>query len=143
MSTKGRYGVRIMFELALRSEKELLTARKIAKNQGISEKYVEQIISTLNKAHLVRSQRGASGGYRLAMPAEQTTIGQILRATEGDIIVADRTGGDPDGSGLEDNRATTDLWYRVREAVESVVDNVTLADLVAKHNESQNFSYII
>ncbi|MDR2933409.1 MAG: Rrf2 family transcriptional regulator [Oscillospiraceae bacterium] len=143
ISTKGRYGLRIMLELSLHFDKNLLTVREIAEKQGISEKYIEQIISVLNKAGLVRSQRGAAGGYKLAEPPQATTVGAILRVTEGGLNVVDCVSGNADSCDMIEECVTIDVWRAIKEAIESVVDNITLADLVIKYNENFNFSYMI
>ena len=126
--------MRIMLELSLHYEKDLVTVRNIASRQEISEKYIEQIIGLLNKAGLVRSQRGAAGGYRLAMAPEQITAGQVLRVTEGDIDVVECTGnnGSAPCSRLHEC-ATSDIWKEIKSAVEGVVDNITMADLVQNY----------
>lgn len=135
ISTKGRYGVRIMLELALNFENNLLTVRYIAKQQGISEKYIEQIISLLNKAGLVRSQRGASGGYRLADSPDKITVGQILRVTEGEINVVDCVSDNICSCDRKAECVTADVWMEIRNAIDNVVDNITLADLLERHQQ--------
>lgn len=144
ISTKGRYGVRIMLELSLQFDKKLLTAREIARNQKISEKYVEQIISTLNKAGLVRSYRGATGGYRIAENPCDVTVGDILRATEGGLNIVGCISGDPGQQCPNmDDCVTIDVWQEIKNAIENVVDNTSLADLVTRYYEKYNFSYVI
>ena len=85
ISTKGRYALRLMLDLAMNSGGELVRIRTIAARQEISEKYLEQIISTLNHAGFVKSVRGAQGGYRLAKEPKDYTVGMILRLTEGSL----------------------------------------------------------
>ena len=85
ISTKGRYAVRVMLDLALNDTGEYVKVREIAKRQEISEKYLEQIIAVLNKAGYVRSTRGAQGGYKIAKDPSQYTVGMILRLTEGSL----------------------------------------------------------
>lgn len=143
ISTKGRYGVRIMLELALHYNKDLLTVRSIASRQGISEKYIEQIISLLNKAGLVRSQRGASGGYRLADPPHEITVGQVLEVTEGGLYIVDCVGPHMDQCERREECVTSDVWREIKVAVEGVVNHITLANLVARYNEKCNFNYVI
>lgn len=143
ISTKGRYGVRIMLELALHYDQELLTVRTIAQKQGISEKYIEQIISLLNKAGLVRSQRGAAGGYRLADAPSTITVGQILNVTEGGLTIVECTGSGSEQCSHRDECVTMDVWKEIRDAVAHVVDNITLANLVVRYNEKCNYNYVI
>ena len=85
ISTKGRYAVRVMLDLALHNTGEYIKVKQIAERQEISEKYLEQIISILNKAGYVRSARGAQGGYRIAGNPGDYTVGMILRLTEGNL----------------------------------------------------------
>ena len=85
ISTKGRYALRIMADLALNSNEKYVNSKEIAKRQGISIKYLEQIIAMLNKAGFLKTSRGNNGGYKLAKKAEEYTVGDILRATEGDL----------------------------------------------------------
>ena len=85
ISTKGRYAVRVMLDLALNNNGECIKVKEIAGRQGISEKYLEQIIAVLNRAGYVKSVRGAQGGYRLAREPEAYTVGMVLRLTEGSL----------------------------------------------------------
>ncbi len=142
-STKGRYGVRIMLELALYYDKSLLTVKNIGEKQAISEKYIEQIISTLNKAGLVRSHRGAAGGYRLANPPSAITVGQVLRVTEGDFDLVKCIGENAQVCSRREECVTADVWQEIKVAVENVVDNITLADLVERYHNKCNFVYMI
>ena len=85
ISTRGRYGIRLMLALALNYNNGTIPLKTIAKDQGISEKYLEQIINPLTKSGLVKSFRGAQGGYTLTNPPEATTVGEILRVLEGSL----------------------------------------------------------
>ena len=85
VSTKGRYALRLMLDLAVNNTGEPISLKDIARRQGISDKYLEQIISVLNKAKYVKSIRGAQGGYILTKKPEEYTIGMILRLTEGSL----------------------------------------------------------
>jgi Rrf2 family protein len=143
ISTKGRYGLRIMLELALCYDKNLLTAREIAQQQDISEKYIEQIVGILTKKRLVKSQRGASGGYRLADSPQEITVGRILRVTEGDLHIIDCVRQSGEHCHMKSQCVTRGVWAEMEDAIEEVVDNITLADLVVRHNESFNFAYMI
>lgn len=132
ISTKGRYAVRVMLDLALNNNGECIKVKEIASRQGISEKYLEQIIAVLNKAGYVKSVRGAQGGYRLAKEPEEYTVGMVLRLTEGSLAPV---------ACLEENYGTCErcdtcetlqVWKDVYEAVNNVVDNVTIGDLAAR-----------
>ena len=130
ISTKGRYAVRVMLDLALNDTGEYVKVREIAKRQEISEKYLEQIIAVLNKAGYVRSTRGAQGGYKIAKDPSQYTVGMILRLTEGCLSPVDCVA--PDGAGCEKGDAcvTRILWKKIDDAINEVVDNITLGDLL-------------
>lgn len=132
ISTKGRYALRLMLELASNREGELLRIRTIAERQAISEKYLEQIISVLNRAGYVKSVRGAQGGYRLAKPASEYTVGMILRLTEGSLAPVTCLEDEENQCSRCDDCVTLDVYEQIKEAVDRVVDNITLADLVEK-----------
>ncbi len=129
ISTKGRYAVRVMLDLAVNDAGEYIKVKQIAERQGISEKYLEQIISVLNKAGYVKSARGAQGGYRIAGDPEDYTIGMILRLTEGSLCpvacLEDKTG----QCGRSGTCETLPVWRKLDEAINRVVDSVTIADL--------------
>ena len=135
ISTKGRYAVRVMLDLALNNNGECIKVKDIAARQGISEKYLEQIIAILNKAGYVKSVRGAQGGYRIARDPQEYTVGMILRLTEGSLAPV---------ACLEENYGicercdtceTLDVWKELHEAINQVVDRVTIADLVEKRKQ--------
>ena len=132
VSTRGRYALRLMLDLALNNTGEPVRLKDVAKRQEISEKYLEQIISILNKAGFVKSVRG---------PAEEYTVGMILRLTEGSLAPVDCV---EDGAdcGREDQCVTVMLWKKLNDAINSVVDNITLADLVEWQMQKSN-EYVI
>ncbi|SDB29599.1 transcriptional regulator, BadM/Rrf2 family [Ruminococcaceae bacterium FB2012] len=130
ISTKGRYALRLMVDLGLNAEENCCPVREISERQGISEKYLEQIISVLSKAGLVSSVRGAGGGYRLSRDPKQYTVGMLLRATEGSLApVSCLTEGEPPCE-RADSCTTLYIWEKIYEAVNNVVDSITLADLI-------------
>lgn len=132
LSTKGRYGVTAMYELALRYGEGPVSLKSIAANQGISEHYLEQLISTLRNAGYVTSTRGAQGGYRLAKDPESITVGDIITVMEGPIALVDCLLDD-----TKDNQyckkagvcVTRNVWAKVCESINGVLDSITLADL--------------
>ena len=132
VSTRGRYALRLMLDLALNNTGEPVRLKDVAKRQEISEKYLEQIISILNKAGFVKSVRGPAGGY---------SLGMILRLTEGSLAPVDCV---EDGAdcGREDQCVTVMLWKKLNDAINSVVDNITLADLVEWQMQKSN-EYVI
>lgn len=131
ISTKGRYALRLMLDLATYNTGAPVSIKDIAKRQDISEKYLEQIISTLNKAGYVRSVRGAQGGYLLRQDPKDVTVGMILRTTEGDLAPVGCVG--DDGKMLCERKAccaTVHVYEKLNNAINGVVDNITIADLM-------------
>lgn len=124
LSTKGRYGVKALFELAYHYGSGPLSLKEIADRQGLSEHYLEQIAAPLRRAGLVTSVRGAQGGYTLGRPPETITVGEILRALEGPLELEEE--GDQAGSGA---------WRRVIERVGKLLDSMTLLHLVEEEKE--------
>lgn len=136
ISTKGRYAVRVMLDLALNDTGECIKVKDIAARQDISEKYLEQIIAVLNKAGYVKSVRGAQGGYRIARDPAEYTVGMILRLTEGSMAPVTCL-----DEGVEceqcDTCETLEVWKELYGAINNVIDNVTVADLVAKRQQRE------
>ena len=145
LSTKGRYGARAMLDLALHiSGNEPVSLNSIAERQEISEQYLEQIFSALRKAGLVKSERGAQGGYRLGKSAAKITVGEILRALEGPLDLVDCV----TASGKckrYDECVMQDVWRKVTESIRGTVDSITVEDLVNdyKARNSSDFMYYI
>ena len=118
-----------MMELALSDTNEPITVKTIAKRQSISGKYLEQIVSVLNRAGFVKSERGAQGGYRLARPADTYTVGDILSLIEGSLKPVACLDENPNTCPRADACAPLELWEQVDAAVSGVVNAVTLAEL--------------
>ena len=130
ISTKGRYALRLMMDLAMNNTGEPVRIKDIAARQEISDKYLEQIISTLNKAGYVKSIRGPQGGYRLTKAPEQYTVGMILRLTEGSLAPVSCLDDEVNTCPRQDGCATLRLWQMLNTAISDIVDKVTLADIV-------------
>ena len=130
ISTKGRYALRLMIDLATNDTGNPIRIRDIAERQGISDKYLEQIISILNKAGYVKSVRGPQGGYTLKKKPEDYMVGMILRLTEGSLApVACVEEAEADCE-RQSGCVTYLLWKKICNAINDVVDTVTLKDLV-------------
>lgn len=129
ISTKGRYALRLMVDLAVAESDGFVALKDIAERQKISAKYMEQIIALLKNARLVSSVRGPRGGYRLAKSPSAYTVGEILRLTEGSLAPVTCVGTDPVDCERCDGCATVELWRKLDAAIAQVVDNMTLADL--------------
>ena len=132
ISTKARYALRVMIDLAERQEKGYIPLKDIAKRQGISEKYLEQIVAQLSRANFVKSIRGAQGGYRLVKAPENYTVGMILRLIEGNLSSVSCLEDNPNKCQRCNNCVTLEVWQQINDAVDSVIDNITLQDLVQK-----------
>ncbi|AGB41731.1 rrf2 family protein, putative transcriptional regulator [Halobacteroides halobius DSM 5150] len=130
LSTKGRYGVRAMFDLALYQGDGPIPLRSIAERQGISENYLEQLVATLRNEGLVNSVRGAHGGYLLAKKAEEITVGDIIRALEGPIALSDCVTEDIESECENNDGCVVKLiWQQVKENIDEVLDSITLEDI--------------
>lgn len=140
ISTKGRYALRLMLDLALNNTGEPVRIKDIAARQDISDKYLEQIISTLNKAGFVRSIRGPQGGYRLSREPEKYTVGMILRLTEGSLAPVPCLDDEVNHCTRQDGCVTLRLWQMLNNAISDIVDKVTLADLMEWQSQiSENY----
>ena len=139
ISTKGRYAVRVMMDIAEHDGGgEFVKANQISTRQGISAKYLEQIIAILNKAGYVSSVRGAQGGYKLAQPADRYTVGMILRLTEGSLFPVACMDDEVNSCSRCNNCEPLEVWKQISDAINNVVDNVTIADLLQKKQEREN-----
>lgn len=129
ISTKGRYALRIMLDLAMNDNGNFIPLKDIAIRQGVSIKYLEQIIAMLNKASYLETARGNTGGYRLAKKPSEYTIGDILRATEGDLTpIYCLT--DEEECDRKDNCMTHSFWKGLDNVINEYVDSKTLEDLI-------------
>ena len=132
ISTRGRYAMRMMLDLAMSKPDEYVTIKSIAARQEISEKYLEQIITVLSRSGFVKSTRGAQGGYKLARHAQEYTVGMILRAIEGSLVPVACMEDEPNECSRSASCVMLDVWKQVDQAISNVVDHVTLADLAGK-----------
>ena len=130
ISTKGRYALRMMLELAKNQGDKPVSIKEIAAKQDISEKYLEQIIAVLNKAGYVKSVRGPQGGYMLTKMPKDYTTGMILRLTEGSLAPVECLEYEENTCPRKDTCVTLKVWKKIDEAVKDVVDNITLDDLL-------------
>ena len=138
-STRGRYGVKAMYVLAKQYGQGPIPLKQVAEDQALSEPYLEQLIGELRKAGLVRSVRGAQGGYLLGRTPDEITIGDIIRVLEGPIQPADCVvDGDEDPSDLCDQAqkcVTRLIWERVQKSITTVLDGMSLADMLTEASE--------
>ncbi|MBQ6887932.1 MAG: Rrf2 family transcriptional regulator [Lachnospiraceae bacterium] len=143
ISTKGRYALRLMLDIALNEKEEPIRIKEIAGRQDLSDKYLEQIISVLTKAGYVKSIRGPQGGYRLVKSPNDYTVGSILRLTEGKLCPVPCLEDEINLCEKKEECMTIPLWEKLNEAIKSVVDNVTLQDLIDWHYNKNSDNYVI
>lgn len=146
ISTKGRYGLRALVDLAISSTGEHVSLNSIAQRQGVSENYLEQVFSALRKAGIVRSIKGAQGGYILSDSPSNITVGEILRALEGDLSIVDENIDSKSSSQSVEYSVVKSVWDEVNKSIYKVVDSITLEDLVNEYrmlNESLSLMYYI
>ena len=137
LSTKGRYGLRALIDLAQYGEKEAVSIQSISARQQISDSYLEQLVRKLKKAGLVTSLRGAQGGYRLAKPAEEISVGDVLRALEGSIeAVSCQEGENPSCVG-KDLCVARYVWQKVNKSIQETVDSIMISQLVEESRRIQ------
>ncbi len=139
LSTKGRYGLRALIDLAVNSSDEAVSIQSIAARQNISDSYLEQLMRLLRRAGLVMSVRGASGGYRLAKEAGEISVGDILRALEGSLDAVQCPGISEDNQSCEgaDGCVTKFVWQRINDSITDAVDTIMLDELIAQSKRLQ------
>ncbi len=139
LSTKGRYGLRCMIDLAIHSRGEKVSLCAIAERQNISENYLEQVFASLRKAGLVKSIKGAQGGYILAQDPGKVSVGRVLRALEGNLSIIDIPDTAEDGGTVSIQRTIkTHLWDVIDESINRLVDGITLQDLVEDYEKARH-----
>lgn len=147
MSTKGEYGLRAMLDLALHYGEGPISLKSVAERQDISEHYLEQLVAGLRKAGLVKSVRGAQGGYTLAREPSAVTVGQIIRALEGPIAPRECVREEkPEPCHRAETCVTRAVWEKLRDRINEVLDSITLEDMcleAAKARESGAYMYYI
>lgn len=129
ISTKGRYALRVMIDIAINSNNEYISVKDIAKRQDISKKYLEQIMTMLSKANLIETTRGNIGGYKLTKQAKEYKIGDILRATEGNLAPLDCLI-DTNSCDRQENCKTYSFWAGLDNVINEYIDSKTLEDLI-------------
>lgn len=138
LSTKGKYGLKAMFELANSSVNGPVSLKYIAKQQNISDQYLEQIFSSLKKAGLVKSVRGAQGGYMLSKSARDITVADILKVLEGNMAFTECL---LDSEACEnfDSCSTRYVWEQIKKAIENVTMSISLQDMIDDYESNFNF----
>lgn len=139
LSTKGRYGLRALVDLAMQNGTEVVSISSIAQRQGISERYLEQLMAKLKKSGIITSIRGAQGGYVLARSADEITIGDVLRSLEGDLYPVDcpeiLEEGKCSGSG---QCAAKMVWKKINDVINQTVNSIKLSDLLEEQRREES-----
>jgi len=138
ISTKGRYGLRAMVDLAVYSAGDHLSLKSIAERQNISEGYLEQVFSTLRKAGLIISIKGAQGGYALGDKPSSITVGAVLRALEGNLSVIDEKSLEEKTNDKIEDCIREKVWSTINTSINDVVDNINLEDLMTEYKLMTN-----
>lgn len=140
ISTKGRYGLKAMMDIAIYTSYENITLKSISERQNISEKYLEQIFSALRKNGLVISKKGSQGGYTLAKESSKILVGDILRVLEGDLDVVDQE--DAMKNDFLEKCIYDNVWKKLNISIEKIVNSITLKDLVEEYNKNSGTEYM-
>ena len=143
ISTKGRYALRMLIDLAEHQNGEFIALRDIAERQNISKKYLEQIIPAFHKTNILRTGRGFQGGYMLARTPDKYTVGEILRLTEGDLSPVPCLAQDPNLCDRSGQCATLPLWQGLAKVINEYLDSVTLQDLLDQQRSLYGSDYVI
>ena len=138
ISTKGRYGLRAMVDLAVYSGGDHISLKSIAERQNISEGYLEQVFSTLRKAELINSIKGAQGGYALADKPANITVGTVLRALEGNLSVIDDKSMEEKTNDRIEDCVREKVWSIINASINEVVDSINLEDLMNEYKKMAN-----
>ena len=146
ISTQGRYGLRALVDLAENeNEGGAIPLREISERQEISERYLEQLFAKLRKAGIVKSVRGAHGGYMLNRSPEEITVGDIIKTLEGSLAPVDCTNNNNQDCDFRDKCVTHEVWEEIKEKIEEVIESITLEDLKQRSlelKEKQNQGYM-
>ncbi len=143
ISTKGRYALRLLLDLAEHQQAGFVSLNEIAKRQNISKKYLEQIIPIFNKTDVLRANRGSQGGYMLAKSPDQYTVGDILRCTEGSLDPVDCAGQDPVLCDRSADCVMLPVWKGLSRVINEYLDSITLQDMLDQQRDRYANDYVI
>ena len=143
ISTKGRYALRMLLDLAEHENEGFIALKDIAERQGISKKYLEQIVPILNKTNILRTNRGFQGGYKLAKSPEHYTVGMILRLTEGSLSPVPCLDNDPIQCSRCADCLTLPVWKGLKKVINDYLDGISLQDILDKKHENGYTDYVI
>ena len=136
LSTKCRYGLRSLLDLAIHAREGHVALHQVAQRQGLSLKYLEQDFATLRKAGFIRSVKGAQGGYVLARPPEQIRVGDVMAILEGDMFLIDQGQVGTEPTAIK-RCLLYEVWQPLSQQIQNTMNQITLADLVAQYQDEQ------
>ena len=143
ISTKGRYALRMLIDLAEHRSDGFVALKDIANRQNISKKYLEQIVPVFNKNNILKTNRGFQGGYQLARNPDQYTVGEILRLTEGSLAPVVCLEGDPSQCERSAECATLPVWKGLYDVINKYLDGITIQDILDQQRERYANDYVI
>ena len=143
ISTRGRYALRMLIDLAEHENCGFVALKDIAARQNISKKYLEQIIPIFNNSDILKTARGSQGGYRLSRSPEKYTVGEILRLTEGNLAPVDCLTQDPIECERSVDCPTLPVWQGLNRVINEYLDSITLQDLLDQQREKYSNDYVI
>lgn len=143
ISTKGRYALRMLVDLAEHENCGFVALKDIAERQNISKKYLEQIIPIFNKSNILKTTRGSQGGYMLSRSPDKYTVGEILRLTEGSLAPVDCLNQEPNECERSAECATLPVWQGLYRVINDYLDSITLQDILDKQKERYSSDYMI
>lgn len=143
ISTKGRYALRMIVDLAQHRSGGYISLKEVSERQGISKKYLEQIVPLLNKGNILRTNRGPQGGYYLAVDPDKCTVGEILRLTEGSLTPVDCAAQEPVECERSDDCVTLHIWQGLNKVINDYLDGITIQELMDRQKESYVNDYVI
>lgn len=143
ISTKGRYALRMLVDLAEHRGDGFIALKDIAGRQNISKKYLEQIVPVFNKNNILKTNRGFQGGYQLAREPDRYTVGEILRLTEGSLAPVACLEGDPGDCERSADCATLPVWQGLYDVINKYLDGITLQDILDQQQERYSNDYVI
>ena len=143
ISTKGRYALRMLIDLAEHKSDGYIPLKDIAQRQEISKKYLEQIVPILNKSDILKTNRGFQGGFKLSKAPNQYTVGEILRVTEGSLSPVSCLDQTPVGCEKSNECPTLSIWQGLSKVINDYLDSITLQDVLDKQKERYSNDYII
>lgn len=143
ISTKGRYALRMLIDLAQHRDEGYIALKDVAQRQDISKKYLEQIVPALSKSDILQANRGSRGGYKLAKAPDRCSVGEILRLTEGSLSPVDCLGNDSVGCERSTECATLPVWQGLYRVINEYLDGITLQDILDQQRERCADDYVI